>query len=213
MNLRDVPEQSSIQRHAERGPAREPSFAPTMMSMDDDELSAIMSAVAQGDRHAFKRVYDATAPKLYGIALRLLRRRDLAEEILQESFLSVWKNAGQYSTAKGTAFVWLAMIVRNKALDRARRASRRVVEFVPEDARALDLAIAGCDALTRIDEEGRDVRRCYQLLPDQIRNVIGLAFFEGFTHEELAERLSAPLGTVKAWVRKGLSLLKECLSR
>jgi RNA polymerase sigma-70 factor (ECF subfamily) len=104
------------------------------------------------------------------------------------------------------------MIARNKALDHARRRRRRP-EVSIEDDDAVALAIAGCDALTRIDEEGRDVRRCYQSLPDRLRNVIGLAFFEGLTHEELAARLGAPLGTVKSWVRKGLALLKECLSR
>ena len=91
--------------------------------------------------------------------------------------------------------------------------SRRPVEISPDDMTAVQLAIAGCDALTRIDEEGHDVRRCYKALPDNIRDIIGLAFFEGFTHEELADRLRAPLGTIKGRVRKGLVLLKECLSR
>jgi RNA polymerase sigma-70 factor, ECF subfamily len=183
------------------------------MTIEDSELNGLMAAVARGDKRSFKRVYDETAPKLYGVALRLLRRRDQAEEVLQEAFLSVWRNAGQYSAARGSAFVWLAMVVRNKALDRMRQTVRRPVEVQTEDLGLVALAVAGCDALTRIDEDGRDVRRCFQLLPERFRNVIGLAFFEGFTHEEMAEQLATPLGTVKAWVRKGLTLLKECLTR
>lgn len=182
------------------------------MVLEEVELNALMSAVARGDKAAFKRLYDATAPKLYGIALRLARVRDHAEDVLQEAFLSVWKNAEKYDSAKGAVFGWLAMIVRNKALDRARRVVRRA-EVQREDTAAVEIAIVGCDALTRIDEDGHDVRRCYRLLPDSVRDIIGLAFFEGFTHEELAERFSAPLGTIKGRVRKGLALLKECLSR
>lgn len=180
--------------------------------VEETELAALLPAVARGDKVAFKRLYDATAPKLFGIALRLLRKRDHAEDTLQEAFLSVWKNAAKYDSAKGAVFAWIAMIVRNKALDRARRVVRRA-EVQSEDAAAIQLAVAGCDALTRIDEDGHDVRRCYSLLPDSVRDIIGLAFFEGFTHEELAERFRAPLGTIKGRVRKGLALLKECLSR
>jgi RNA polymerase sigma-70 factor (ECF subfamily) len=182
------------------------------MNDQHSELNTIIAAVAEGDKHAFRQLYDATAPKLYGVALRLLGRRDHAEEVLQDAFLSVWRNAGQYDIARGSAFAWLAMIVRNKALDCARRRRRRPEASI-EDEAAVALAVVGCDALTRIDEEGRDVRCCYQLLPDRLRDIIGLAFFEGLTHDELAARVKAPLGTVKSWVRKGLSLLKECLSR
>lgn len=182
------------------------------MTLDDSELRTFLVAAASGDRVAFKRLYDAAAPKLYGVALRLLRRRDLAEDVLQDAFLAVWRNVERFDGARGPAFAWLAMIVRNKALDRMRRSARRP-EISASDEAAVALAVAGCDALTRIDEDGRDVRRCYGLLPENIQTAIGLAFFEGLTHEELAERLRAPLGTVKGWVRKGLQLLKECLSR
>ena len=122
----------SFRREADSGPSIGASGTTLAMGSHEQELNALLRHVAQGDKLAFKRVYDLIAAKLNGIALRLVRRRDIAEDVLQETFLSIWKNASQYDDAKGAAFTWCAMIVRNKALDRARRMSRRPVEISPD---------------------------------------------------------------------------------
>ncbi len=180
-----------------------------------DPLAALLEATAAGDRAAFRSLYDRVAPSLLGVALRILRSREAAEEALQESFLAIWQRAGQFSSAKGAAYPWLAMLVRHRAIDKARAGRRHVSsgsidDFVDVDPERLASPWAP-QPFARADGEGRDLRVCLSRLNENSRRAIALAFYEGLTHEELAERLGAPLGTVKTWVRRGLQALKECL--
>jgi RNA polymerase sigma-70 factor, ECF subfamily len=148
---------------------------------------------------------------LFAVALRILRRRDWAEEVLQESFVSIWRHAEEYSAAKSAAMTWMTSIVRNRALDLLRRPQiedsddyESIVELEPLDAPG------PLDALESSHDAAR-VARCLERLEQRQRQSIVLAFFNGLTHAELAENLKQPLGTVKTWIRRGLQQLKGCL--
>jgi RNA polymerase sigma-70 factor (ECF subfamily) len=172
----------------------------------------LIEASAAGSRAAFSALYDAAAPQLFGLALRILKRRDWAEDVLQEALISAWRNAGEYRRALGSGKAWLTVILRNRALDRLRResAARRLEpsgEALPEiedpSPSALDLTISG--------EAGRRLMACLEQLEEVQKRAILLAYFDGLTHEELAARIASPLGTVKSWIRRGLQRLKGCL--
>ena len=174
-------------------------------------LESLIEASAAGNRAAFSALYDAAAPQLFGLALRILKRRDWAEDVLQETLISAWRNAGDYRRELGSGKAWLTVILRNRALDRLRRetaarlepagdAMREVTDPSPS---ALDLTISG--------EAGRRLTACLDQLEEVQKRAILLAYFDGLTHEELAARIAAPLGTVKSWIRRGLQRLKGCL--
>jgi RNA polymerase sigma-70 factor (ECF subfamily) len=182
------------------------------MASTSDSASRItpdlMRRVGQQDRAAFRALYDATASHLYAVALRIVRQRDLAEDVLQESFVSIWDRAPDYDPVRGSAMSWLVTIVRHRAIDTIRRLSAR-----PEGASAGDEALAtmisGSD--TAAGAERRALDRCLAELDPQPRQVIVYAYAYGYTHEELAAKFKAPLGTIKSWIRRGLDRLKLCL--
>lgn len=194
---------------AEPNRGTEPSRPATPAA--DDTLGDYMAAIVNGDRPAFKALYDATASQLFSCALRILKRRDWAEEVLQESFIAIWKKAAQYETARGAVLGWMTMIVRHRCIDRLRLQGRRPKEDAIDDVSVSQPAALAAPDHASQSAEAKDVRRCLARLPDSQRTAISLAFYEGLTHEELAERLGAPLGTVKSWVRRGLLSLKECM--
>ncbi len=174
-------------------------------------LEALSAAVARGRRDAFAALYAATSPQLFGVALRILKRRDWAEEALQDSYVSVWRRAGDYRPVKGSVLTWMVSIVRYRAIDVLRRNRMTVpLEETPERETWRDPGPSPFEA-TLASAEGRRLRACLETLDDKPRAAIMLAYFEGLTHEELATRLAAPLGTVKSWIRRALAKLKDCL--
>jgi RNA polymerase sigma-70 factor (ECF subfamily) len=180
------------------------------MSMAE-ELAPLVYRTALGDQRAFEDLYQQTSPRLMGVALALLRRRDLAEDVLQEAYVKVWHAAGSYRPELGTVGTWLATIVRRSAIDRLRR-QKNEGQTLPEPDWDL-LEDDGPGPLERMleDDDARRLSRCLEHLDERQRESVRLAFFHGLTHSELAEKMSAPLGTVKAWVRRGLEKLKGCL--
>lgn len=176
-----------------------------------DPLSRLIAATADGDRAAFARLYASTSPRLLGIGTRLMRSRELAEDVLQETYLKVWHKARLYDPERGSAMVWMITILRRCALDRLRQAGRREEVAVDEpglDAPELRVSLDPMHAVER-----QHLRRCLGELADSKRRAIQLAFYYGLTHEELAERMDVPVGTVKSWIRRGLRSLKDCLER
>lgn len=176
----------------------------------ETELDELLRAIARGDRAAFHRLYDATAPHLFAVAMRILRRRDRAEEVLQEAFVSIWRRASDWTPERGSGRIWISSIVHNRAIDAIRREGRLVQldeeahgETIDESPDAFDLASAG--------EDAKRVVACLETLDEQPRAAIRLAYWRGLSHEELAERMGAPIGTVKSWIRRGLQRLKSCL--
>jgi RNA polymerase sigma-70 factor (ECF subfamily) len=178
-------------------------------------LAALLARVALADQRAFEQLYGQTSAHLYGVALRIVREPSLAEEILQEAYVSVWHHAGSYDAARSQPVTWLTSIVRNRCLDHLRRRDLDTVTLSPEDEDepAFDVADDGltpADLLLR-GAEARSVRECVETLEAGPRQAIALAFFQGLSHAELASHLREPLGTIKSWVRRGLERLKRCL--
>jgi len=172
-------------------------------------LSDLLAAVQRRSRPALKRLYDLEGRRLYSVALRIVRRPDLASDVLQDAFVQIWENAASFSRDRGEAGAWLTSIVRYRALDARRRLSREVLSDDP----ALGEMAAEPDIVGRLDRylTRHALRRCLDRLDENQRRSIVLAFVEGFTHVEIAERMAAPLGSVKSWVRRGLLVLRNCL--
>lgn len=168
----------------------------------------LLQLCAAGDRDAFRRLYERCSPRLYGIALRVAREPSLAADAVHDAFVQVWRQAGRFDPARGAADAWLATLVRYRALDIARRRRRDVLGYEPVDApdeapSVLDRLVGSADADL--------LRRCLEVLDEEKRRLIVLAFTDGLSHGELAARVGAPLGTVKSWIRRSLSTLRACL--
>jgi RNA polymerase sigma-70 factor (ECF subfamily) len=175
------------------------------------ELDKLLVDVAGGSRNAFESLYRATSPKLLGVCLRVLSDRGEAEDVLQEVFTTIWHKAHQFDPARASPISWLAMIARNKAIDRLRanptRGTLTAIEF------ADDIPDAGPSPLqTAVSTNERErLESCMAQLEPKRQALIRAAFFEGSTYEELASRSSSPLGSVKSWIRRGLLQLRGCL--
>jgi RNA polymerase sigma-70 factor (ECF subfamily) len=169
----------------------------------------LIEAVGRGSQLALKRLYVLESRRLYGIALRIVRRPEIAAEVVQDAFVQVWQNARAFTPERGAAAAWLTGIVRFRALDAVRKHGREVLTADP----ALGDAPVEPDVLAAIDAktEAAALRRCLELLDDNQRRCVMLAFVDGFSHADISGRLAAPLGTVKSWVRRGLLALKVCL--
>ena len=183
----------------------------------NDLLRQLLAACARRDQAAFARLYEATSAKLFGVAVRILRREDWAEEVLQECYINIWSHASGYSEGLSAPMTWMTSIVRNRCLDRLRRPNPEVAYADDEDGSNPIDAIASDDAdpleeLTR-SSEARALADCLGRLEVKQRQAVMLAFIDGLSHSELASHLRQPLGTVKTWVRRALIQLKGCLGR
>ncbi len=176
--------------------------------MASQGLEDLLARTAQGDRAAFQRLYQASAPKLMGVALRILRRADWAEEILQECYLSIWGRAADYRAGLSAPMTWMTSIVRNRCLDWLRRPLPEVADELLEEVESPN---PGPLAELERAKNAQALARCLGALDAKQRQAIALAFYDGLSHAELASRLRQPLGTVKTWVRRGLLKLKSCL--
>jgi len=182
-----------------------------------EELARLIAACARREESAFSELYQATSPKLFGVALRILKRGDWAEEIIQDCYVSIWTNAASYVPAVAAPMTWMSSIVRNRCLDWLRRPQLEVhVDSADIDDDFLD-SVASPDRgpleLLLSAAESAAVARCLKQLETHQRQAVLLAFFDGLSHSELAAHLHEPLGTVKTWVRRGLMKLKDCLQR
>jgi RNA polymerase sigma-70 factor (ECF subfamily) len=186
--------------------------APTI---DPAQLRLWLSGTAQQDAAAFHSLYSATSAKLYGFALRILGKRELAEEALQDSFVAIWHSAGTYQSHLAAPMTWMTTVVRNKAFDLLRHAgSQAEIDGDPFDselANAMqDPGATPIEALA-LSREAKALAVCMAALEGLQRQVIGLAFFHDLSHAEVAKQMALPLGTVKTWIRRSLDKLKACL--
>jgi RNA polymerase sigma-70 factor (ECF subfamily) len=175
------------------------------------ELVALLAACARRDQAALARLYALSSPKLFGVALRIVRREDWAEDVLQECYLKIWNNAPQYRAGLASPMTWMTSIVRNRCLDWLRRPR---IEVADEDGAIADATPAAGESPLGLLERSDDaaaIARCLKGLEPKQRQAILLAFYDGLSHSELAALLREPLGTVKTWVRRGLQRLKTCL--
>jgi RNA polymerase sigma factor (sigma-70 family) len=169
------------------------------------ELAAALRRCAGGDRTALRLVYDRESPQMLGVARRMLRRRDLAEEAVQDTFVRIWRAAGTYDPGRGGARTWIYAILRNCTISILRDEDRFARAPADEPDTAPD-----ADALAALPER-QALRRCLDRLEPPRRSAIVLAYVHGLTHGELAGRLGVPLGTAKSWVRRGMAALQECM--
>lgn len=180
-------------------------------SFQSDPLVDLLAATARGDRQAFAELYRLTRNRLYPIILALLRQQDAAEDVLQETYLAVWRAAGQYQPGRAPVLVWLMAIARHRSIELLRQQRRRAAEIHAEALTEETLQIPDPQPAQSVDHLAHAIQECLQRLSADQAHAIRLAFFHGLSHEELAAQLKTPLGTVKSWVRRGLLQLKGCL--
>jgi RNA polymerase sigma-70 factor, ECF subfamily len=177
-----------------------------------ESLESLVAGVVSGDERAFAGLYDVLAPSVFGIARRVVRNPALAEEVTQEVFVELWRSASRHDAARGSVRTWALTIAHRRAVDRVRSEQ----SAFDRDARAGALAAASpeydevSEAVTdRLERE--QVRRCLEGLTPLQEESVRLAYWSGYTYREVAGRLGAPLGTVKARIRDGLLRLRDCL--
>lgn len=184
-----------------------------LSSADDRDVvcDRLLTRVAAGERQALGQLFKSEAGRLIAIARRIVRRQELAEEVVQESFVAVWRSAPSFDPARGRARAWLTTIVRNRSLNRLRDEAR--LEPLPsEDITDMQDRSGDADAAYAALGESDALRRCLEQLEAPRRRCILLAYVVGYSHGEIAAELKAPVGTVKAWIRRGVISLQECLS-
>lgn len=179
---------------------------------EPDPVAPLLAATANGDRAAFADLYRQTSHRLLGIACRMLGDRELAEEVLQEAFLTIWQKAELYKPDAGHGMAWLTTLVRHRAIDRLRLVGGTREVAVGASAE-LEPYSAGQTTTENSIVVSQSIERCMEGLKSKQRTMIALAFYYGLTHEELSQRTDTPLGTVKSDLRRGLADLRSCLER
>lgn len=185
---------------------------PGVASADDDQLAAWISAIADHDERALMALYEATLPRVYGLVLRLVRHSQLAEEVAEDVYLQVWRQAPRFDAARGRPVTWLLGMARSRAIDMIRREARFQHDELDEATVPLSTPVAASgDELLAVAQGHAELHRALLLLKPQPRQLVALAFFNGLSHEEIASQTCLPLGTVKSQIRRALITLREAL--
>lgn len=187
------------------------TFMPVAVGIMDSELRQLLTQVTQGDRAAFARLYDIVSGRLFGIIGRVVGRRELAEDALQETFMRIWQRAHSYDETIASPMAWMATIARNQAIDLKRRAAERLSASSGELDETLADESPDPESLAGQTGELRRLSDCMQGLPDERQQLVLLAYRQGFSREELAIRFKRPVTTIKTLLRRSLIALKECL--
>ncbi|MDO9286106.1 MAG: sigma-70 family RNA polymerase sigma factor [Aquabacterium sp.] len=189
-----------------------------------EALADALARVALGDRAALATLYRLASPHLFGVILRIQPDRALAEDLLQDIFINIWRAAQGFDATRSQPMTWLTSIARNRAIDSRRRSktevstvSRHTMGNDDEDEVDLLAALPSGDAgpleLLQQAAQAREVTHCIGELSAEQQQCLALAYYQGLSHAEVAEHLVQPLGTVKSWVRRALLALKDCLGR
>jgi RNA polymerase sigma-70 factor, ECF subfamily len=176
------------------------------------DLIGLLRRVAAQDRDAFDGLYRTTSAKLYGVIVNIAGRKDIAEELLQDTYVKIWNRAAGFDPAKGSAITWMATIARHTALDAIRRVTPVSIEERPDVLEMASEEPGPAQLLERSENAGR-LTRCLGLLDPEKRELVVLAYMEGYSREELAQKCSRPVATVKTWLHRSLAQLKDCLSQ
>jgi RNA polymerase sigma-70 factor, ECF subfamily len=174
------------------------------------ELVGLLAAVAKGDAAAFERLYGATRAKLYGVLLRILGRSDLADEVMQETYLKVWKMADKFDPGVASPITWMVAIARNRAIDIVRKKGEVSIEEEPE---AMAVAADTPPPLARreMTEELKRLLTCLGKLDPEKQRIVLLAYYSGWSRDQLAKKLDIPVNTIKTWLRRSLLEIRGCL--
>lgn len=183
----------------------------------DAELIMLLDRVAGHDPAALKALYERCSSKLFGLAMRVVSRREWAEDVLQEAFLTIWRAAGDYRASLSPPMAWMGLIVRSRGLDFLRRRAAERSHLTQELDESIADTLAG-DAPSPMDiahasEQAWALHQCLGQLENRQREVVSLAYIRDLSHSELAAQLKLPLGTVKTWIRRGLDQLRTCMAR
>ena len=188
-----------------------------MRDQPDDELMALIDRVARRDEPALKALYDQTSGKLYGLALRVVRNNEWAEDALQETFLQIWRTAPDYRASLSPPMAWLGLIVRSRSLDLLRRRKAEREHLTDEIDEAMADTLEGNSPnpmdTSLASQQAWALHQCLGRLENRQREVVSLAYLRDLSHGELAQQLKLPLGTVKTWIRRGLDHLRQCMAR
>lgn len=191
-----------------------PGVSPHTVSASEERWRSHMRGIGMRNSQSLASLYDETSRFLYGLALRILGNQADAEEVILDVYQHVWNQSALYDDTRGNVWTWLAVMTRNRAIDRLRQSNTRRAREAPiESGYERAGGAAGPESLSILQQERTLVRRAMEALKDDQRQAIELAFFDGLTHTEVAEKLGAPLGTIKTRIRVGLRRLKEAMSR
>jgi RNA polymerase sigma-70 factor (ECF subfamily) len=174
------------------------------------DISDLMAATAKGDQAAFQRLYEATRAKLYGVVLRILKRHDLTEEVVQDAYVKIWASAARFDPSVASPITWMATIARNRAIDLVRKRGEISIEEEPE---AMDVAADMPNPLAarEMTEDLQRLTACLGQLDEERKQLVLLAYYNGLSREQLAARLAKPVNTIKTWLRRSLMEIRECL--
>jgi RNA polymerase sigma-70 factor (ECF subfamily) len=182
------------------------------MTSTRQQLDQLLSGIARGDEAAFAELYQATSSKLYAVALRILRSKEAAEEVVQDSYFKVWEKAGDFKPEIASPITWMAAIDRNRALDEIRRRGARPSADVSELDNLESADEHPLEILGRREDVDR-LLRCLEGLEPEKKLMVRLAYLEGMSREALAKRFDRPEGTIKTWLHRSLAQLKGCLEQ
>lgn len=174
------------------------------------ELVRLLGAIASGEEAAFERLYDATRAKLYGVLLRILGKPALAEEVMHEAYLKVWKMADQFDPATASPITWMVAIARNRAIDIVRKRGDISIDEEPE---APEPAAEAPVPLARreMTPELKRLLSCLGRLDPEKQRIVLLAYYSGWSRDQLANKLDIPVNTIKTWLRRSLLEIRECM--
>jgi RNA polymerase sigma-70 factor (ECF subfamily) len=181
----------------------------TISTVDTDQLRQLLAECSLGNRRSFEQLYRITSARLHGVAVRCVGRRELAEEIVQESFVRIWNNASRYDANLSAPLTWMVNITRHLAIDLLRRRHEEPLGDLQLEA-LTDNSPAADEQLSSA-RQARALNRCLDDLEGMQRQSILTAYFHGLSNADLASHLGAPLGSVKSWIRRGMERLRRCL--
>ncbi len=185
------------------------------MQNSSDPLLPLIQKVAAGDNGAVRLLYDQTSSKLFGVILRILKRQDVAEEVCQDVYITIWEKASQFNSGEGRVISWMTTIARNRAIDvlrsREEKMTSQVIDCDFNDEMASALALQTANEVETADR--MSLAKCLDEIEQKSRECVLLAYQYGLSRDELAERYDVPSGTVKTWLRRALLSLKSCLER
>jgi len=187
------------------------SDSPRDQPLDAHALAALLTRIARQDRDAFATLYDATSARTYGLVLRIVRRRDAAEEVTSDVYMQIWQQAARFDVARGSPLAWILTIARSRALDSLRRRDPAEPQADPTLLQAPAVADDPADLLHEVNRNGLLYQAIAELAPNS-RQLLGLAFFRGLSHQEIANHTGMPLGTVKTILRNALQSLQPRLA-
>jgi RNA polymerase sigma factor (sigma-70 family) len=204
--------QSKAVKTTARKPVAGKAIEPALQLDDDDTLMSFLRGMITRDQEALSRLYDATASRLYGVALRIVRQAELAEEVVSDTYFQAWRDCGRYDATRGKVLAWLLIICRSRALDALRRRDEALSHPDPHElsGEPSDPRENPQDLLSAVQESTVLHAALLTLSPLQ-RQLVALAFFRGLSHSEIEEHTGIPLGSVKTHIRKALSVLRGAL--